>query len=148
MPTWLSWQSMPLVRARSRVRLPLWAPDGVCRRGLSGLSRKQVSVDHRSSVQIGSPQLMRVWPNGRALPCHGRRYGFKSHYPLLIASLAQWIRVPGFDPGGCGFESCRERLSGCSAVGSVLALGARGHRFKSGHPDFVPVWWNWHSHLS
>gem|GEM_PF-2865371 len=25
--------------------------------------------------------------------------------------------------------------SGCGAVGSALALGARGRQFKSGHPD-------------
>ena len=29
----------------------------------------------------------------------------------------------------------KNNLSGCSAVGSALALGARGRRFESDHPD-------------
>ncbi len=30
-------------------------------------------------------------------------------------------------------------MSGCGAVGSALALGARGRQFESGHPDHTTL---------
>ena len=51
------------------------------------------------------------------------------------------LRVAGSSPvahpikSNMKFVDLSSKMSGCGAVGSALALGARGRQFESDHPD-------------
>ena len=117
------------------IPLPTRKPRGGTGMALSLSSSQCPAFPQRCSKPLASKQ------RGRAAGCNssaGRRF---KH-----ASVAQRSRAPGFEPGGCGFKSCRERQispRGPTAEAPVLETGGwgcespRGHQFFSGnrHPD-------------
>ena len=44
-------------------------------------------------------------------------------------------QLEAYHAGREGRQLESQNISGCGAVGSVLAWGARGRQFESGHPD-------------
>ncbi len=59
----------------------------------------------------------------------------------ICAAVAQLEEVPVLETGGCGFKSHQQyQVPGCSSAWlRVAALEAEGRRFKSYHPDHLPV---------
>ena len=50
------------------------------------------------------------WLSGRASPCQGEGREFESRLPLqYFVPVAQLDRVFGYEPKGCGFNSCLVR---------------------------------------
>lgn len=69
---------------------------------------------------------------GRAPDCGSGGHGFKSHYSphiLLKKRLQILQKTDTF------YNNLSVIISGCGAIGSALALGARGCEFESRHPD-------------
>lgn len=70
---------------------------------------------------------------GRASGCGSEGRGFDPHHsPQYIQKMLYKFENRSTLSTTC---SIMIYMSGCSAIGSALALGARGCQFKSGHPD-------------
>ena len=57
------------------------------------------------------------------------------------AALAQWIRVPGFDPGGRRFDSCTPRHCSHRLTGQDISLSQRKLGFESRREHQLDRWW-------
>lgn len=68
---------------------------------------------------------------GRAPDCGSGGHGFKSHYSphILLKNACKYCKKQ------IHLQQLICNISGCGAIGSALALGARGCEFESRHPD-------------
>ena len=84
---------------------------------------------------------------GQASGFSARQHGIDTHTSAPVSSRSSTGRAPGYERGGCRFDSCREgQSSGCrGAQSSPPALEAGDRWFESTHPDHLSRLAQWQS---